>query len=298
VNTRLAALLALAPLASALAQSTSAPPSSTPASPPASSSASSPLAKEAQKDPSDWTLRLEPSVWYVAPGGKLRMPGSPSSFGLSRLEKLNLDSPRPMPYLEAQWKNEDWKLTLSTSYASERNRGAIADEGGFLGPISYAPGDRINSSLSIFNLELNAAHRLSLPKELAGDPSGGFASRLEVLGGIRLQHFDADFDVNGANVSASEFFGFPVVGARFSMELIRRFTLDLQVDAGGFAFGGGRAAWGANIISGFQYRPTENIGIQIGYRLMSYHTRTGRDTDRFEYNGALAGLFFGAVVRF
>ncbi len=257
-----------------------------------------PISAHAPKDPSDWTLRLEPSVWYVSPGGKIRMPGSPASFGLTRLEKLNLDSPRAMPYLDVQWRTEGWTIGLSGSYAGERNRGVIAREGGFLGPIAYAPGDRITSSLGVFNLELSAARQIDLPASLAGNPSGSFASRLELLGGVRLQHFDADFVVNGSDVSASEFFGFPVVGAHFSMEVIRRFTIDVRADVGGLPTGGGRSAWGANIVAGFQYHPTENVGVQIGYRLMSHRTRSGRSDERFEYNGALAGLFFGAVIRF
>jgi hypothetical protein len=249
-------------------------------------------------DTTDWTLKFQPSAWYAAPGGKIRMPGSPESIGMTRLENLNLDSARVSPYMQLHWRNGDWRVSLSTSYVSERDRSLLAREDGFLGPIQYATSDQIKSSLSVFNLELTAARKIDLPDSLTGNPTGSFSSRLEAMGGLRFQHFDADFETHGADVSANEAFGFPVVGLRYSMEIVRRFSIDVHADFGGFAFGGGRSAWGTDIVAGFQYRPLDNLGVEIGYRLMSFHTRTGRGSDRYQYDGALAGIFFGAVLKF
>ena len=82
------------------------------------------------------------------------------------------------------------------------------------------------------------------------------------------------------------------------MNIVDRFDIDLQVLAGGFDAGRGHSSFSIEIVNGYTYRPIENVGVQVGYRLSWYSLQDGSDVNRFDYTGAVAGLFAGVVIRF
>ena len=47
-----------------------------------------------------------------------------------------------------------------------------------------------------------------------------------------------------------------------------------------------------------QWRPHPNVGVQIGWRQVAYWLNDGEGEDEFEYNGRMAGIQGGLVIRF
>jgi hypothetical protein len=113
-----------------------------------------------------------------------------------------------------------------------------------------------------------------------------------------VQNFDLKFNSGSAETSTNEFYASPLVGVRVAVDVQRDFTIDLRADVGAMALGGGRSITGSNIALGFQWRPVDAVGVQIGYRIQIYDARAGRDAERFLYKGSVAGLFAGVVFRF
>lgn len=244
-----------------------------------------------------WTLQFEPSVWYSSPGGQLALPGAPAGTETVYLDVLNLDSPRASPAGELHLYSEDWTLSLSGFRTELENRGFVASSAFDIGGVSLLPGERAFASMTFTSVDALVSRRVALPPSLAGEPGGGFAARLDLKGGARLMDVGFDLSAPGGGQSYHGFYLQPVIGAKLTMDLTPRFTIDLQLDAGAFP-GGGRESWSYDIIAGFMYRPTDNLAVQIGYRDLAYELREGSSDDRFLYRGALQGLYAGAVLRF
>ncbi|MFN0131602.1 MAG: hypothetical protein ACKVW3_03570 [Phycisphaerales bacterium] len=245
-----------------------------------------------------WTIRFEPSVWYVAPSGRVLLPGSPGGTDSTRLESLNLDSPRLSPTGELHVRSESWRFGLLGTYFEINGRETLADEPGQIGGVPVNTGDALRSSLSFFSLEATASYVLPTPDWLAGKPGDRFRARGEVLGGLRLYDVDFDIDTLGGPVGGGGFFVEPLVGTRFTMDLFESVTIDFQATLSGFPGGSGREVYGFDLLVGFMYRPVENIGIQIGYRQQAFGLASGQDDEHFDWRGAMAGIYGGVVIRF
>lgn len=250
---------------------------------------------------SAWTFQFEPAAWYVAPGGKIRLPGTSASGNGEKLDlsALNVDSPRLAPYGELHVRHGDWRLAFSAFRVTTEDRGAIMSSGGQLGSLAFAAGDRIESSLDLTSADVLAAYRFFNPRK-GGRDEGGFTyvPMLEAHAGFRV--YDVDFDARGpgGSTSADAFFVEPFVGARFSMDLAEQFTIDVQTSLGAFNDGGDRSTVSWNALVGFQWHPAENLGIQVGYRQLAFSLIDGASPARFDWRGAAAGLYLGAVLRF
>jgi hypothetical protein len=245
-----------------------------------------------------WTLQFEPSVWYGAPGGKVTLPGSAAGVSPTFLDTINLDSPRPSPSAELHLYDDRWRFTFEGTWLREHDRGTIAEQGGTLGPVSFAAGDALKASESFTTVEATVAYRLTLPETLAKGREGVFACAFDVLGGMRFYDVSFDFSAPAGSTSADIFQGQPLAGVKLSVDLIEQFTVDVQVDVGGFTDGGDAVNYAYSIEAGFMWRPTPNVGAQIGYRDLAFMLRSGPEGDRFEYRGAIQGLFAGVVIRF
>lgn len=245
----------------------------------------------------DWTIKIEPSAWFASPGGKVRMPGAAGQFE-TRLEDLNLDSPRVSPFLEVHLRTGDWTITASGAVISLDDRGQTARATGGIGSLPYAAGDRIKANLDYITAELTAAHPVTLPESLAGKPGSNIRARLDILGGLRLHHYDLRFDVGGASTSNEEFFLAPLIGAKLTLDVVEHFTIDLKLDVSGFTDGKDRTSFGGDILAGFSYRPTRNLGVQIGYRFLINHVESGSGDQEFRLRGGMAGLYGGITLQF
>ena len=264
-----------------------------------------------------WTIQVEPVLWYVAPSGKVRLPvasgNGPGSFTTAgdevRLERLNLDSPRFEPAGEVHLSAERWRFSFSgATYGIDRD--TTADSSFRLGSVVVAPGDALNVDFSLTTVELTAGYCI-WDRVFSGpfhtqrpDNAVDSLARLYILGGARIH--SASFDLQRlsgstptppSSASADEFFGEPIVGARLEIEIADDFTLDMQLSGGVLPLGD-KSSYSFDILVGFQWRPIENLGIQIGYRQLLYSLADGEDASEFKYTGRLAGLFAGIVLRF
>lgn len=283
--------------------SASAPPSPPPA-----------YAPVAAPDPS-WTVRIEPSIWYVAPSGKVKLPASSGSGSSAsppgdrvRLERLDLDSPRLEPTGEIHFSggpNGRLRFTFSGSTYSIERDDAQADSSFRIGSVDVSTGESLDASFDLTTVELTGGYRVwgrDFSSESRTENPGNAVptvARLYLIGGARFYNtsFEVRERLGTGRAEADEFFGEPIVGARVEIDLARSFTLDLQVSGGGLPLGD-RSSYSADIQAGFQWRPHPNIGVQIGYRQLAYWLSDGEDAGEFEYNGRLAGLFAGIEIEF
>jgi hypothetical protein len=245
-----------------------------------------------------WTIQLEPSLWFGAPGGKVRVPGSPAGTAPVRMELLNLDSPRLSPYSEVHLRSGEWHLSVSGFTVSLEDRGVNFTRTGWLGPFLLRPGDWVQSSIEFTSAEFTMGYRVPIPDTLVGPGGKEFRGTLETIGGLRLYNVWLEFATPYGATSHQDFFPEPIVGLKYTMEIQEKFNIDVQVSIGGFDDGATRRTISWDILSGFSYRPVENVGIQVGYRQLAYNLSSGRGEDRFRYDGAVAGLFGGVVIRF
>jgi opacity protein-like surface antigen len=243
-----------------------------------------------------WVVQFEPSVWYASPGGKVTLPGGGSK---TRVDDLNLDSPRLSPMGDLSLWAGDWRFSLGGVYQSQEDRGSIAGTAGQIGSVSYAAGDTLTSSMEYWEVDATVGKLIGLPDSINGKGGEDFAATLEVYGGLRF--FDVDFRVDGpaGSTDSSEFFGQPMVGVKVSMDIYKKvFTIDVQADIGYFTDGGDSSSFGYDIMVGFQWFPMDQVAVQIGYRDLACELESGSGSEQFQFNGALQGLFGGVVVRF
>jgi hypothetical protein len=259
-----------------------------PPPPPADASAAPTLALPTRT----FTIQVEPVAWYVAPGGNLTLPGSAPGSERVPMADLNLDSPRLSPYVELHLLQDDWRFTLSGFSFSESDRGAVQSSAGQIGDLPFAAGDRLVSSLDFWSAEAEVAWRFV---NTAKSPD--FHADVEALGGVRVYDVDFHIDGPGGSASGSEFLGHPFVGAKLTMDLIDFFTIDAQIDVGYLSTGKDSVA-GYEVVAGFVWRPTPAAALQIGYRDLAFSILGGSGNHKFDYGGALQGLFIGAVFRF
>jgi opacity protein-like surface antigen len=241
-----------------------------------------------------WIVGFELNAWYGGPGGDVILPGGGEKVSLS---DLNLDSPRLSPAGELHLWSGDWRFSLGGSYIQEENRGSIASFSGQLGSVPFSVGDTLEASLNFWEAEATVGKLIRLPENLAGD-GRNFSSNLEVFGGMRLYGVDFDFAAPSGSTSSSETFGLPLIGIKYSMNIVECFTIDVQFDIGYFTDGGDKSTLGYDIMAGFMWRPTQNIGVQIGYRDLAYSLQSGSGSNQFEWEGSIQGLYAGAAIRF
>lgn len=248
-----------------------------------------------------WTLSAEPGVWYTAPSGKIRLPGG-TSTAKTELADLNLDSPRLSPSGELNLRHARWGASLR-GYAfavSDRTPDvpAAAASLGILSGLGPVSGARL--SLEVREFEAEGSYRFfvweNTPRE-----EGGFRARSSLDAVVGLRYIEMDWSVAGTasgspfDRAVSEEFLHPIVGLKFSLDLFEQTTIDAQNTFGFMT--GDRESFTWDILLGFQWRPTENFGAQIGYRQVLMRMNDGEDTG-FSYEGAMAGIYFGAVFKF
>ncbi len=90
----------------------------------------------------------------------------------------------------------------------------------------------------------------------------------------------------------------PFVGTKAELILYQDFTIDLETSIGGYSWTGDEKSASVDIRVGFQYRPHKNVGAQIGYRMLAFNLSQGSGDSEFGWQGAMAGLYAGLVLRF
>jgi len=269
----------------------------------------------AVNEPKRWTLRFEPGVWFVAPGGDIKMPQlggggggdelgvasiGPGDRDFTKLNDLELDRPEASPAGEIHLGFGDWRFCLR-GFSSSTDADATATGGGSINGLSFVEGDEIESSLDFLAAEAEVGYSLyrNTPRQ-SGTGRDVLRTNLEAVAGVRL--YDVDWEIGNTSsgaesLEAQESFFEPLIGGRFAMEFYEEFDLDFQLTVGGLPLGDD-SSFSVDVLAGFTWRPFENFGVQIGYRQLLFDLQSGEDTQEFEYDGALAGLYGGVLFQF
>jgi len=243
----------------------------------------------------EWRFQFEPSAWYAGASGKVRIAGAPAGANTVQINDLHLDNPRLTPAGELHVRTGNWRFSFGTFFFTQ-NRLQTMTVGGQLGAVNFAPGNQVYSKMNQDEYVPVVGYEF-----WRRDPESTDAvkvlGRFEAFGGARLDDVKFSFQQGATSSEQSEFFGQALIGVKGSMDIAEQFSIDLETSVGGWP-GGSDYAWSWDITVGFMWRPIPNVGVQVGYRNLVNEFRSGSDSQRFYYNGGLAGLFFGAVVRF
>jgi len=297
------------------ANAQSGDPSMTPARPESAAPSDAPLStspspSDAQTTPadgvtasvgSDWTIEINPRLWWVSPSGDLKLPGGqPDKVDVKHLD---LDTPEFTPAGSFAINADRFRFTfLGATYS--RSADSAADSAFQLGGLNIAGGDQLDTDFDFSIFDLTVGYRFYSRdfKETTRNKAEAADLKLDLyaLAGARLYDLDIQVRQSGSGsgrAGIDEFFIEPIIGVRSEMTIIRDFTMNLQLDGGGFG-DSDQSSFSFNISVDFQWRPAPWIGVQIGWRQVLYSFSDGSGVQEFEYDGAMAGLFTGVVFKF
>lgn len=249
-----------------------------------------------------WTIRIDPTVWWVSPAGDLKLPASGTTAGSSvDLSRLNLDTPEFTPAGSVAINAGDFRFSFFGA-AYSRDAEAVADSAFQIGDASFAAGDAIDTSFDFNLFDLTAGYRFysydwrkcSQDQDKCAD----IVLDLYALAGGRL--YDMNIDVNPAGSSGNgteQFFGDVVAGARAELTILHDFNINLQLTGGGMG-DSDRSSFSWDIQISGEWRPCNNVGLQFGWRQVAFSLEDGDGPGKFEFDGSLAGVFAGITVRF
>ncbi|RMH32121.1 MAG: hypothetical protein D6692_00040 [Planctomycetota bacterium] len=239
-----------------------------------------------------WRLSLEPSIWAPGLGGDL-------GFGAGdfQVERLRVDDARASALLRVQARRGDLVLDASGfvfSFDDATRTDAVQSAGG----LAFAAGDPARVRFDLVSAELTVGARVwgvSLP-----GPGAGRVVKIGVdaFGGLRAYSLDALVGSPGGGTRSGDgLWVEPIVGARLNVDLLNSAGFFLTLDAGAMPIGD-HTSTSFDIVTGIQWRPLRLVGVQFGWRQLLVDLQDGDGAGRFEYDGALAGLFGSVVIRF
>lgn len=246
-----------------------------------------------------WTLQFELLAHYIAPAGDITMPNSSGmdSEDVS-VDEVNIDDNRVSPYIDLHLRRDKWRISVSGFWFSLDDRGATADETFQFGDLAIAAGDELESSFDFWTLEAVGSYRV-FQDQTERNSRGviGAGVGVDLLAGVRL--FDVDFEISApaGTQSADNLWAQPVAGARMEVAIWEDFGFDVT-SAFGYFPAGDSTSFSWDIVAAFHWRPWENVGIQIGYQQLAVTLEDGDDEDEFKWEGGMAGLFGGVLIRF
>lgn len=246
----------------------------------------------------EWTIEINPRLWWVSPSGDIHFPGGSNDVSI---EDLNLDTPELTPAGSLAINADRFRFSFfGASYS--RNAAFTTVSPLAVGSISLLPTGPSESSFDLGMYELTVGYRF-LQRDFkhhseTSAESADLILDLYGLAGARMYDLNIDVSQVGTGTSSvDEFFIEPIIGVRTELTIIRDFSVNLQLDGGGFG-DSDRSSFSFNVGVDFQWCPLPWIGVQIGWRQVFYSFEDGDSTDKFKYDGALAGLFAGVVLRF
>lgn len=244
------------------------------------------------KRPSEWTVQLEPTVWYMGLGGDLRL-GSGGGGTPFNVADVNMDDPEFSPAGVARLRGGDLTFTLSAfGYSGAESAGARSAF--TAGGIPVAIGTPVRTEIDIVSGELAVGYEVfAWPGPQANGAPPEVEARVDVYGGARFLNFSTDMTIGGAAVSDDGYTVHPLLGARLVLDMFDRCTVDVSVDAG-YMPGDSRNATAINAVAGISYHPWGNVGLTFGYRILRIDMEDGTQS----FDGSLAGLFANVVIRF
>lgn len=250
----------------------------------------------------EWVLRIDPTVWWVSPEGDLKLPGSGGSGGHTvELNTLNLDTPEFTPAGSLAINAGNFRFSFFGA-AYSRDTGGFADGAFQLGDVSFADGDPFETDFEFNLFEITAGYRfLSYDwKERTKNKEKAVDVVLDLYGIAGGRLYDMDIGIaspGGASSDTDQFFGDIVGGVRGELIILRDFQINVQLSAGGMG-DSDRSSFSWDIQISGEWHPFENVGVQVGWRHVDFSFEDGDGPEKFDFDGSLAGVFAGIVIRF
>lgn len=215
------------------------------------------------------------------------------------LADLNLNGPRLMPGYDLSFRSGSRRLNTIGLFYEVETQIASAEDAFTLGPLAVLPGQRTSSDLTYTQLDFRIARTvLDTPlSPLSEGPGHKVRVRVDAELGLRLYDFEFRFENldTGDRTSYGRTFYEPHVGAKAAFNIHERATIDLYTNFGYWPFD--REAFSWDIGVGFQWRPVENVGLQIGYRSTIFLLQEGSGAAS-SVGGSFQGLNAGIQIRF
>lgn len=248
----------------------------------------------------NWHIQFEPMVRYVGPAGEVRIPGGGTAGTKVDLEDLDLNSPRLMPGFDLSVRNGNWRVNAIGLFYDIDDRVAIAEEDFSMGGIDFATFERSSVSHTYTQLDFRVARTIiDRPLTPLSDADGHKARfRLDAEVGLRYYDFEFEFenlDTGGRGSDSRTFFE-PHAGFKAAFNIYEDITIDLYTNFGAWPFDAQAYSWDIGV--GFQWRPVDHFGVQIGYRSTIFGLSEGSGVNEFEWNGSYQGLYAGLQLRF
>ncbi|NRA56577.1 MAG: hypothetical protein HRU13_00420 [Phycisphaerales bacterium] len=254
----------------------------------------------ATDQPVGWHVQIEPMVRYISPSGDLTLPGTSASVEPVDLADVNLNAPRPMPGFDLSLRRGNWRLNAIGLFYDIDGQFATADEAFTLGGVDFAAGQRSSVAHTYTQLDFRLARTIiDRPFRSRLNPERFPARfRLDVEGGLRSYDFEFEFENldTGDRGSDDRTFFEPHAGVKAGLTLYDELTIDLYTNFGFWPTDAEAFSWDIGV--GFQWRPTENVGLQIGYRSTIFRLNEGSGLREFEWEGSYQGLYAGLQFRF
>ncbi len=257
-------------------------------------------------------VQIEPLIWFVGPSGKLKLPitsgTGPGGFTTEadkvRINDIGLASTRVRPAGTLAVSTGPWRFTFGGSDFELAKGSVAAEAAGRLGSVAFNEGDPLKVDMSFGLYELSAGYRVWEHdwRAASGSPDKAINAFVFVHAFLGARFYDVDIAVESASgplarAEESHLFFEPYIGARAEAVIADDFSLVLQLSAGGLPLYS-TSSYSLDIVLAFEWRPLPNVGVELGWRQIAFGLSDGRDLDRFAYNGRLAGLFTGVVIRF
>lgn len=269
----------------------------------------SPAALEAQDgDPTqppderltNWYLQVEVMGRYTAPAGEIRLPGGTSRGTLVDLADLDLEGPRLMPGFDISLRNGPWRVNAIGLFYDIDDRTARAEEDLTLGRVFVAEGQRSSVSHTYTQLDFRVARTILDEPISPRTDYEGHRVRVRVDAEVGLRVYDFEFEVEnldtGETATDDRTFFEPHAGFKGALNIFEDVTIDLYTNFGAWPIDATTFSWDIGV--GFQWRPVDHVGVQIGYRSTIFRLNEGSGTNEFEWNGSYQGLYAGLQFRF
>ncbi len=227
-------------------------------------------AEQEGSTPKEWDIRIIPYAWLMSTDGEVSAGGLTQPF-------------------EADFSDIVDNLNIALMLRFEASKG----KWGFISDVIYADLERefetpvvavsVNPTLLIADLDVSY-----LLFESDHEVSQGPVWSFDLIGGIRFWDAEAELTVGPMSVSADKQWVEPVIGGRVRVQTSEKWGFGLRGDIGGGELDLDKQfTWGFVLTA--DYRISESISLDFGYRFMSIDIETGSGLSHLKLDTDLHG---------
>jgi opacity protein-like surface antigen len=242
----------------------------------------------------EWEIRLMPNFWFLSVDADATINGLSGGVDLSFDDIIDHMDFAAMGRAEA-WKDK-WGLTFDGIYL---NLGADKSFQGRRGITNFS----IDADVRVGMADFGLAYRIF--EQQFGDNNEQKLT-FEPYGGLRYAYLRQKIDLNvtiagvgsiGTTLGGSEDWVEPFVGGRILWDLNDKIAINLRGDVGGFGIGSAsKLTW--NLVTGIDYKLSENTSLQAGYRILDIDYSRGSGSNEFGIDVQATGPIIGLTILF